>query len=90
MKHIHELENTLSHFLDWNKARLHWLAQILRALFQVRTVNLTQIAGTFQTDAKEESCYRRVCPFFTLFSFDMSVIALMAIKLFPFDGKFED
>jgi len=45
MKHINELHNNSSHFLDWNKARLHCLVQILRALLQVRTVNLTQIAA---------------------------------------------
>lgn len=87
MKHISELENILSDFLDWNKARLHCLAQILRALLHVRTVNLTQIAAAFQADAKEESCYRRVCRFFTNFSFDMSLIALIVTRLFPFEGK---
>ncbi len=87
MKHISELQNTLSHLLDWNKARLHCLAQIIRALLQVRTINLTQIASAFQTDAKEESCYRRICRFFTNFSFDMSIIALIVTKVFPFEGK---
>lgn len=87
MKHVSELQNTLSDFLDWNKARIHCLAQILQALLQVRTVNLTQIAAAFQTDVKEESCYRRICRFFTCFSFDMSVITIMIVKLFPMEGK---
>jgi hypothetical protein len=47
MKHLSELETTLSHFFDWNKARLNCLVQILQALFAVRTVNLTQIAAAF-------------------------------------------
>lgn len=87
MKHISELQNTLSHFLDWNKARIHCLAQILQALLQVRTVNLTQISAAFQTDVKEESCYRRICRFFTGFSFDMSIITIMIVSLFPLEGK---
>ncbi len=87
MEQISELHKTLSYFLDWNKARLHCLVQILRALIQVRTVNLTQIAAAFQTNVKEESCYRRVRRFFACFSFDMSVIVSIVIKLFPLEGK---
>jgi len=82
------LQNTLSHFFDWNKARLHCLVQILQALFAVRTVNLTQIAAAFRTQVKEESSYRRVCRFFTDFSFDMSSIVLLILRLFPLDNKY--
>jgi len=88
MKHVSELHKTLSHFFDWNKARLDCLVQILQALFAVRTVNLTQIAAAFKTDAKEESSYRRVCRFFTGFSFDMSTIVLLALRLFPLGDKY--
>lgn len=88
MKQISELEKTLSHFLDWNKARITCLAQILQALFHVRTVNLTQIAAAFQTDVKEASCYRRICRFFTDFSFDISSIVLIVLHLFPLGGKY--
>lgn len=87
MKHISELQDILSHFLNWNKARVNCLTQILQALIQVRTVNLTQVAATFQTNAKEESCYRRVRRFFTLFSFDLSAIVAIVIQLFPLKGK---
>jgi hypothetical protein len=87
MKHVSELQNTLSHFLNWNKARLNCLVQILQALFVVRTVNLTQIAAAFQTHVKEESSYRRACRFFTGFSFDMSVIVLLVLRLFPLNQK---
>jgi len=82
------LHNTLSYFLDWNKARLDCLVQILQALFQVITVNLTQIASAFQTDVKVTSCDRRICRFFTTFSFDMSTIVLIVLKLFPLNEKY--
>lgn len=88
MKQISELETTLSHFFDWNKARLNCLVQILQALFCVRTVNLTQIAAAFKTDVKEESSYRRVCRFFTGFSFDMSTIVILVLRLFPLGNKY--
>lgn len=87
MKQISELQSILSVFLNWNKARLNCLTQILQALIKVRTVNLTQIAAAFQTDASEESSYRRVRRFFTFFSFDLSVFVSIVFKLFPLEGK---
>lgn len=88
MKQISELQDTLSDFLDWNKARLNCLVQILQALFTVRTVNLTQIAAAFRSQAKEASSYRRVRRFFTEFSFDMSTIVFVVLRLFPLEGKY--
>jgi len=82
MRQISELETTLVHFLDWNKARISFLIQILQALFIVRTVNLTQIAQAFCSSAKEESVYRRIQRFFGSFSFDMSFIVVLACKFF--------
>jgi hypothetical protein len=74
MKHISELQTTLSNFFDWHKSRLDCLGQIIQALFVVRTINLTQIASAFKSEVKEESSYRRICRFFTGFTFDMSTI----------------
>lgn len=88
MKHISELEKTLSQILDWNKARLNCLVQILQALFCVRTVNLVQIAEACHTSVKEESTYRRLQRFFKGFSFDMSFIVVFVFNLFRMDGKF--
>lgn len=82
MKQISELQETLTYFLNWNKARLVCLIQILQALFLVRTVNLTQVAEAFQGPAKDQSSYRRIQRFFKDFSFDMSFIAILACKLF--------
>lgn len=88
MKHLSELQSTLSHFLDWNKARVHCLVQILHALFCVRTVNLMQIAEAFQVDAKIDSNYRRIQRFFQGFSFDRSIIVDLVFKMFDIKGKF--
>lgn len=87
MNHISELRTTLAHFLNWNKSRLTCLAQMVQALICVRTVNLTQIAAAFQANCKEESTYRRVCRFFTDFTFDFSAIAPFVLKLFSLDDK---
>jgi hypothetical protein len=72
---------------SWNKARVACLVQILQGLFLVRTVNLTQIAETFQTPATEASSYRRVQRFFKDFSFDMSFIVILVTKLFIMGEK---
>lgn len=88
MKHISELQKTLSHFLDWNKARLTCLVQILQALFCVRTANMAQIAEAFHTKVKGESSYRRIQRFFKEFSFDMSCIVVLVLNLFVMNGKF--
>lgn len=88
MDHISELRTTLSHFFNWNKARLTCLVHIIEALFTVRTINLARIAAAFQTECQEESAYRRVCRFFTNFSFDLSTIAPFVLNLFIFNGKY--
>ena len=87
MKHISELRAILSHFFDWHKCRLDCLGQIIQALFVVRTINLTQVASAFKSEVKEESSYRRVCRFFTGFTFDMSRIVLLVFRLFPLGDK---
>jgi hypothetical protein len=87
MKQISELQTILFHSLDWNKARITCLYQILQALFLVKTVNLTQIAEAFQTPAHGDSAYRRIQRFFKDFSFDMSFVVTLALKLFIMDGK---
>ena len=87
MSQIGELQEILFHFLDWNKARVSCLVKILQGLFLVRTVNLTQIAETFQGAAKEDSSYRRIQRFFKEFSFDMSFIVILVSKLFIMGEK---
>lgn len=87
MKQISELEKILSYFLNWNKARISFLTQIIQSLFRVRTVNLTQIAEAFQTDSKTSSSYRRIQRFFESFSCDMSFIVILVTKLFIMEEK---
>lgn len=88
MKHASELRAILSHFFDWHKCRLDCLGQIIQALFIVRTINLTQVASAFKSEVKQESSYRRVCRFFTGFTFDMIRIVLLVFRLFPLGDKF--
>jgi hypothetical protein len=87
MKHVSELRITLSHFFNWHKCRLDCLGQIVQALFVVRTINLTQVASAFKSEVKEGSSYRRVCRFFTNFTFDLSGIVPLVFRLFPIGNK---
>ena len=80
--HVNELQKLLFQKLDWNRARISCLAQILQALICARTVNLTQISSFFKSHAKQESSYRRVRRFFSDFSFDRTVIIPFFLALF--------
>lgn len=87
MHHVNELQRLLFQNLNWNKARIACLAQILQALICARTVNLTQISSFFQSHAKQESSYRRVRRFFSGFSFDIAVIVPLILTLFCLKGQ---
>lgn len=87
MHHVNELQRLLFQNLNWNKARIACLAQILQALICARTVNLTQISSFFQSHAKLESSYRRVRRFFSGFSFDITVIVPLILTLFCLKGQ---
>jgi len=82
MHHVNELQKLLFQNLNWNKARIACLIQILQGLICARTVNLTQISTFFQSSAKQESSYRRVRRFFSGFSFDISIIIPFVLTLF--------
>lgn len=87
MHHVNELQRLLFQSLNWNKARIACLAQILQALICARTVNLTQISSFFQSSAKQESSYRRVRRFFSEFSFDITAIVPFILTLFCLKGQ---
>lgn len=87
MQYINELERLLFQNLNWNKARIACLAQILQALICARTVNLTQVASFFQSNVKLESSYRRIRRFFSEFSFDITIIIPLILALFGLQGQ---
>ncbi len=87
MHYVNELQGLLFQNLNWNKARITCLAQILQALICARTVNLTQIAAFFNSNAKEDSSYRRIRRFFSEFSFDITSIIPLVLSLFNLKGQ---
>lgn len=89
MKHISELAEILNQHFKWNKARVACLAQMVRAVIAVRTVNLMQLALCFAAKAQAPSSYRRMQRFFKDFEFDPSIIINIILAIFPLEKRFK-
>ena len=81
MKGVKELRAELGKSLDWHGSRLGFLAKFILALFQVKTVNLAQVATAFPGRAKVDSHYKRLQRFFRGSSWDYAVIAKLVTNL---------
>lgn len=83
MKYISELRGILSQQLNWHKSRVDCFAQMLLALFMVRSVNLSEIAVAMDgTKASIDSRYKRIYRFFSTFELDFIWIARWIYSLF--------
>ena len=81
MNQVSLLRKTLKPILGWHGARLNFLALFLIALLRVKTINLTELAIGFGSNAKIVSCYKRLQRFFRNFDLDYSVIAKAVVTL---------
>lgn len=75
------LKQKLGEKLEWNKARIDFLAKFIIALIQVRTVNFSEIANVLIGRAKEESNYKRIIRFFKYFEVSYQEIAELIVKM---------
>ena len=82
MKYISELREILGKEFNWHKSRLDCFAQMLLALFVVRSVNLSEIAVAIQGEVLIESRYKRVKRFFSGFELDFTCISRWIYALF--------
>lgn len=83
MKYISELSGILSQHLNWHKSRIDCFAQMLLALFIVRSVNLSEIAVAMDgTKASIDSRYKRAYRFFSKFEIDFTWISRWIYTLF--------
>lgn len=85
--HIKELSRILNQHLNLHKARSDCLAQLVRAMITVKTVNFTHLSTAFMTKSFPESCYKRVQRFFRFLKFDPFTVASMVIELFDLKNK---
>ena len=67
MNQTKALRQILKPHFPWHGARLHFLAAFIIALFQVRTVNLTELSVALAGKAKPSSNYKRLQRFFRHF-----------------------
>jgi len=79
---VKALREVLGEHLPWHGARLNFLAQFLLALFQVRSVNLAEIATAFGGKAQIASHYKRLQRFFRGFKIDYEPLARLLVRLF--------
>lgn len=87
MSEISLLQSTLKSHLPWHGARLNFLAQLLIALFRVKTVNLAEIASAFVGQAQQDSHYKRRQRFFRHFEVDYTVVAKVVVALISFTSQ---
>ncbi|HBL12510.1 MAG TPA: IS4 family transposase [Cyanobacteria bacterium UBA11162] len=81
MNQITSIQKILQPHLGWHGARVNFLALFLIALFRVKTVNFSELAVGFMSQAKLESCYKRLQRFFSQFELDYHTIARFVAKV---------
>lgn len=82
---INERRAILNEYFGWNKARMSCFAGMLVSLFKVRTVNLSELACGFESEASIESRYKRIQRFFREFGLCFSTLAGWVMTLFDFE-----
>ena len=82
-----ELWDILNGYFDWNKARMTCFVGMLMALFKVRTINLTELACGFSSNATIDSRYRRIKRFFKDFTIDFPLVATWVVQFFDLSNK---
>jgi len=87
MSEISLRQSILKSHLPWHGARLNFLAQLLIALFRVKTVNLAEIAPAFVGRAQQASHYKRLQRFFRHFELDDTVVARAVVALMSFSSQ---
>jgi hypothetical protein len=80
------LKKVLAQQLDWHGARVSFLAHFIIALFQVKTVNLAELATAFNGRVKPESNYKRLQRFLRGFELNFEPLARLVVSLMPLDG----
>ena len=78
---IQEIERRLASSIDWNQARIKFLARFLVALISVKTVSLTQSASVLPGEAQAASSYKRIQRFLRHFALDYAALARLVMAL---------
>ncbi len=73
------LKYILENQLDWNKARINFLANFIIALIKTRTVCLTEIATALKGKAKTASKYKQLQRFFRIYEMDIDSVSRLIV-----------
>lgn len=84
MEQIEGLSGLLNPHFKWNKARMDCFVGMLVALLKVRSVNLTELATAFPSEAKLESRHRRIQRFIEGHFMSFDNVAWFVMYLFGF------
>lgn len=82
-----ELRDILNGYFGWNKARMTCFVGMLLALFKVRTINLTELACGFLSNATIDSRYKRIKRFFKDFEIEFPLVASWVVQFFGLTNK---
>jgi len=78
-----ELRDILNGYFGWNKARITCFVGMLLALYKVRTINLTELACGFLSNATIE----RIKRFFKDFEIEFPLVASWVVQFFGLTNK---
>ena len=87
MNGVSELTAIIGKHLSWHKSRIDCFAQMLLALFTVKTVSLSELAVAMDSDTEIASRNKRLYRFFAHFTFDFSIITRWVFSLFFADSE---
>ena len=87
MKPVSALQDKISLYLNWNKARVEFVAQFILSLITLRTCSLYRLCVAFQREASSASSYKRIQRFFRSYTFDPSSIARLLVTLIPLEKE---
>lgn len=77
------LADILKDNLNWNTARIKFLASLIIALLKTRTVCLTDIATAFSGKAKTASKYKKLQRFFRFYEMDINSVSQLVAAIIP-------
>ncbi len=81
MKHTGLVEALLAVSLGLHKSRLECLSMLMLGMVEASTVNLKTVVGTVQSQAQEDSVYRRTQRFFAELELDGLLFTKVMVKL---------
>lgn len=78
-----ELYIILKEILQWHGQRVTFLMLFMTSLIKVKTLNLSQVAQGFETNAEINSNYRRIQRFLKSFKLDDRTVAILISRFLP-------